>query len=334
MDIDLLKKLTQAWGVSGREGNVRSIIYDEIKDYADEIITDNLGSLIAFKKGTGSGKKIMLSAHMDEIGLQIKKILPDGRLKVCHIGWVWTAALYNDKVIFRNGIVGVVGCDGNIEEAKNDTGKLYIDIGCTTKEEAEKYVHVGDYCGFIGNFYELPEGRICSKSLDDRAGCYMLIEALRHNCGSCPNDIYYVFSVQEEVGCRGAVAAASRIKPDIGISVDVTPDHFYPCDLEGSNEVGKGIGVSIGNPSAMLDEYLVDTMLETCIQNNIPYQRDVMDRGGTDASSINLSNEGVRVCGISLVDRYPHSQSSVVSIADIENGIKLIDLYTYNKFEF
>ena len=334
MDISLLNNLTQAWGVSGRESAVREIIKREIDAYADEIYTDALGSLIALKKGNGCGKKIMLSAHMDEIGLQVKKILPDGRLKVCRVGWVWTSSLYNDKVIFRNSTVGVVGCDGNIEDAKNDVGKLYIDIGCTTKDDAEKYVHVGDYCGFIGNFYEIGEDRICSKSLDNRAGCYMLIEALKQNNGDIPNDVYYVFSVQEEVGCRGAVAAANAIKPDIGISVDVTPDHFYPCDLEGANEVGKGAGVCIGNPSAMLDEYLVDKMIKVCEDNDIVYQRDVMDRGGTDASSINLSNTGVRVCGISLVDRYPHSQSSIVSKSDIENCIRLITCYTSETFSF
>ena len=334
MNIELLKELCQAWGVSGREKAVRSIIKREIAPFADEITTDALGSLIALKRGKGGGKKIMLSAHMDELGLQAKKILPDGRIKVCRVGWVWTAALYNDKVKFQNGTIGVVGCDGNIEEAKNDAGKLYIDIGCTTKEEAEKFVNVGDYCSFIGDFYELTGDRVCSKSLDDRAGCYALIEALKNNGGDGPNDVYYVFSVQEEVGCRGAVAAAAAIKPDIGISVDVTPDHFYPCDLEGANEVGKGAGISIGNPSAMLDEYLVDKMLEVCRENEIPFQRDVMDRGGTDASSINLSNEGVRVCGISIVDRYPHSQSSVISLSDLENVIKLVGCYTACDFCF
>ena len=332
-DFELLKELTQAWGVSGRESAVRAIIRREIEPYADEITEDAIGNLIVLKKGAGN-KKIMMSAHMDEIGLQVKKILPDGRLKMCRVGWVWTASLYNSRVIFRNGTVGVVGCDGDIEQAKNDTGKIYVDIGCTSREETEKYVKLGDYCGFYGPYMEMANGRICSKTLDDRAGCWLLIQALKQNDGSGPNDIYYVFSVQEEVGCRGAVAAASRIKPDIGISIDVTPDHFYPSDLEGCNAVGDGVGVCIGNPSAMLDEYLVDKMLEVCEENGIHYQRDIMDRGGTDASSINLSNEGVRVCGISIVDRFPHSQSSIISKDDMLEAVKLIDLYTSQNFEF
>ncbi|MGN0980252.1 MAG: M42 family metallopeptidase [Candidatus Avoscillospira sp.] len=335
-NFELLKELTQTWGVAGREKKVRAVILRELEGAADQAYVDNIGNIIAVKHGKGGPdrKKIMLCAHMDEIGLQVKKIEPDGRIRVCHVGWVWTAALYNDQVVFQNGVVGVVGCCGNIEEAKNDSGKLYIDIGCTTKEDTEKYVKVGDYCGFIGPYYELQNGRISAKTFDDRAGCFLLLEALKRNKGEGPNDVYYVFSVQEEVGCRGAVAAAAQVKPDIGISVDVTPDHFYPCDLEGCNAVGEGISVTLGDPSAMLDEDLVEEMLACCEEHHIPYQRGVMDRGGTDASSMNLSNEGVRVAGIALVDRYPHSKCSVISKDDVLAGIDLIDKYTHRTFRF
>lgn len=136
----LLKELTQAWGVAGRERNIRTIIKREIEGFCDEMFTDAVGNLIAVKYGAvhPDKKKIMLAAHMDEIGLQVKKIEGDGRIKVCSVGFVWTSALYNDKVVFQNGTIGVVGCDGPVEEAKNNSGKLYIDIGCTSKEETEK----------------------------------------------------------------------------------------------------------------------------------------------------------------------------------------------------
>ncbi|MBQ2957515.1 MAG: M20/M25/M40 family metallo-hydrolase, partial [Clostridia bacterium] len=305
-------------------------------DLADEMYTDNLGNLIALKRGTDSAakKKIMLAAHMDEIGLQVKKIEGDGRIKVCRVGWVWTSALFNDKVVFQNGTVGVVGCDGDIEGAKNDAGRLYIDIGCTSREETEQYVKVGDYCGFIGQYYELKNERITAKSFDNRVGCYILIEALKRNKGKGPNDVYYVFSVQEELGCRGAQTAAAQIAPDIGISVDVTPDHAYPGDLTGCNVVGAGVGVKLGDPSAIMDEYLVDEMLACCEENGIKYQRDVMDRGGTDASSMNLSGAGVRVAAISIVDRFPHSQSSIISKDDVRNAVELTDKYTHRMFVF
>lgn len=332
----LLEELTQAWGVSGREKNVRAIIRREIRDYVDECYTDAMGNLIAYKKGTDSenNKKIMYTAHMDEIGFQVTHIEGDGRIKVYSVGWTWTSAIYNDKVIFQNGVIGVVGCDGPVEEAQNKAQALYIDIGCTNKEETMKYVQLGDYCGFIGKYYELQNDRISAKSLDDRVACYVLIEAIKKNQGQYPNDIYYVFTVQEEVGCRGSVVAAERIKPDIGVSVDVTPDHYYPCDLKGCNEVGKGVGVTFGNPSAMLDEYLVDEMVKTCEDNAIDYQRDVMDRGGTDASSMNRAYYGTRVAGISIVDRYPHSQSSVISKHDVECAIELVDKYSAREFTF
>lgn len=332
----LLKELTQAWGVSGREKNVRAIIRREIRDYVDECYTDAMGNLIAYKKGTDSenNKKIMYTAHMDEIGFQVTHIEGDGRIKVYSVGWTWTSAIFNDKVIFQNGVIGVVGCDGPVEEAQNKAQALYIDIGCTNKEETMKYVQPGDYCGFIGKYYELQNDRISAKSLDDRVACYVLIEAIKKNQGQYPNDIYYVFTVQEEVGCRGSVVAAERIKPDIGVSVDVTPDHYYPCDLKGCNEVGKGVGVTFGNPSAMLDEYLVNEMVKTCEDNAIDYQRDVMDRGGTDASSMNRAYYGTRVAGISIVDRYPHSQSSVISKHDVECAIELVDKYSAREFIF
>ena len=332
----LLEELTQAWGVSGREKNVRAIIRREIRDYVDECYTDAMGNLIAYKKGTDSenNKRIMYTAHMDEIGFQVTHIEGDGRIKVYSVGWTWTTAIYNDKVIFQNGVIGVVGCDGPVEEAQNKAQALYIDIGCTSKEETMKYVQPGDYCGFIGKYYELQNDRISAKSLDDRVACYVLIEAIKKNPGQYPNDIYYVFTVQEEVGCRGSVVAAERIKPEIGVSVDVTPDHYYPCDLKGCNEVGKGVGVTFGNPSAMLDEYLVNEMVKTCEENEIDYQRDVMDRGGTDASSMNRAYYGTRVAGISIVDRYPHSQSSIVSKHDVECAIELVDKYSAREFIF
>lgn len=334
--MELLKELTQAWGVSGREKNVRKIIREQVKDMADEMVTDAMGNLIVLKRGNGSpdGKRIMFSAHMDEIGFQVTHIMGDGRVKFCSVGWTWTSSAYNDKVVFQNGTIGVVGCDGPVEEAKNKAQQLYIDIGCDSKEETEKYVQVGDYAGFIGNWYEMKGDKITAKTFDDRAGCYAMIKALERNDGSGPNDIYYVFSVQEEVGCRGAVTSAERIRPDIGVSIDVSPDHYYPNDLTGANKVGAGVGVTIGNPSAMLDEYLVDEMLACCQENDIPYQRDVMDRGGTDASSINQSGIGVRVAGISIIDRFPHSQSSVISKKDLQATIDLIDKYSKRTFRF
>lgn len=334
-DENLLKQLTQLWGVSGYEKEVAAFIEKEAAPYADEIIKDAVGNLIVRKKGTGGGKgkRIMFAAHMDEIGFMVKKIESDGRLRVCSLGWNWTGSAYNSRVRFRNGMTGVVSCQGTIEEAANNSGKLYIDIGATSKEDALQYVNIGDPCGYMGEYLSLKNDRICSKSLDNRIGCYQLLQALKENQGG-PNDIYYVFCVQEELGCRGSKPAAERIRPDIGVAVDISPAHDYPCDLEGSNEVDGGIGIKICDPSVVCDEDVVQAMLACCEEHQIPCQREVIDKGGTDASSMNLSGVGVRAGGIVVVTRYPHSQSAVVSKKDIEAGIDLISAFSQYEFPF
>lgn len=331
---ELLERLTQLWGVAGYETEVREFIEKEAAPYADEITTDAIGNLIVLKRGTGgeASKKIMFAAHMDEIGFMVKKIEEDGRLRVCNMGWNWTASAYNSRVRFRSGLCGVIGCMGALEEAHNDVGKLYIDIGATSKEDALKYVKLGDCCGYEGPFRSLPNGKVCAKTLDNRIGCYQLLEALKENDGTYPNDIYYVFCVQEELGCRGSKAAAERIRPDFGIAVDITPAHDYPCDLEGSNTVDGGIGIKICDPSVVCDEGIVAAMEACCEENGIKYQREVIDKGGTDASSMNLSGTGVKAGGVVVVTRYPHSQSAVASENDIDGGVDLITAFSRRNF--
>jgi endoglucanase len=330
----LLKELTQLWGVAGREDRVRNFIQKRITPHVDRCYADPLGNLIAVKKGNGKGKRIMLSAHMDEIGLQVIKIEGDGRLRVRAVGWVWTSSLYNSKVRFENGVYGVVGCDGKIEEAKNDESKLFIDIGCDSREEALAHVQIGDYCGFVGDYYELCNDRAAAKSMDDRVGCYMLIKAIESLKAPTDHELHFVFSVQEELGCRGAKVAADRIKPEIGIAIDITPDHYYPSDLIGENAVGKGVGIKLGDPSAVVDQALTQQLIRCCEKNRIPYQRDIMTRGGTDISSINRSSGGVRVVGISVVTRNAHSQSAVVSHRDVDDAVALLCAFAAEPIEF
>lgn len=333
-DENLLIRLCDELGVSGYETKVREICEKECAPYADEMTVDAIGNLIVLKKGKGgeNSKKIMFAAHTDQIGFMIKKIEADGRLKVCNMGWNWTGSAYSEKVIFRNGIIGVVGCEGSIEDAKNHVDQLYIDIGAKDKADAEKHVKIGDVCGYFGPYFNLLNDNIACKSLDDRLGCYQLIEALKENDGSYPNDVYYVFTVQEELGCRGSKVTAERIHPDYGIAVDVTPAHDLPCDLTGSNIVGGGIGVKICDPSVVCDEGLVAAMEYECETRGIKWQREVIDKGGTDASSMNLSGTGVKAGGISTVLRYPHSQSAVCSKDDIEAGVDLCIAISAHQF--
>ena len=212
-DEKLLEKLTQIWGVSGYEKAVREAIKAEAEPYADEMWTDGVGNLIVLKRGLGGEKpkKIMYAAHMDQIGFMVKDIEESGLLRICNMGWNWAGSAYNERVIFRNGITGVVGCYGPIEEAGNRIEKLFVDIGVSGREEAEKLVKIGDCCTYFGPYEHLAGDRICSRALDDRLGCYQLIESLKENPGNLPNDIYYCFVVQEEVGTRGSKVAAQLI---------------------------------------------------------------------------------------------------------------------------
>lgn len=329
----LLEDLTQAIGVSGYEKEVREMIKEIVKDYADEITTDAIGNLIVFKKGTGTDKKkIMLAAHMDEIGVQVTKIEDNGMIKIKQMGFLWIPTTYMSRVKFRNGTIGIVGSTIDMKDVKDFT-KLYVDIGCKSKEEALKYVRVGDVASYIGEYAELKGDNVTAKALDDRIGCYMLIEALKKTKAQY-NDVYFVFTVQEEVGCRGSKVTAERINPDLGIAVDVTPAHDYPCDLEGSNTVGAGTAIKVSDTSVICDEYLVDEMVKCCEENNIKYQMDVIYVGGTDASSMNQSNYGVKAAAVSVVLRYPHGPNAIVNMKDVEASIELLSKYVDRKFEF
>ncbi len=332
----LLETLTGIWGVAGYESAVRKAIEEVVRPWADEMWTDGVGNLIVLKRGQeGPDKKrIMYAAHMDQIGFIVKNIEDNGLLRIANMGWNWAGSAYNGRVLFRNGVRGVVGCYGPIEEAGNKIEKLFVDIGAKNGEEARTLVRIGDCCGYDAAFVHMAGDRICSPSLDDRLGCYQLIEALKENPGTWPNDCYYCFVVQEELGCRGSQVAAQQILPDIGIAVDITPAHDYPNDLTGANKVGEGIGIKICDPSVVADEMVVDAMERCCEEKKIPYQREVIDRGGTDASSMNLVGAGVRTGGICVVTRYPHSQSSLVSAKDIEDGIDLMNAFSALTFAF
>jgi endoglucanase len=329
-----LKRLTQAFGVSGYEKEVRDIIKEEIKDYVDEISIDALGNLIALKKGIGTNKKkIMLAAHMDEIGLQVTKIEENGMIKVKSLGFLWIPTTYMSRIKFRNGTVGIVASTIKAEDIKNDFTKLYVDIGLKSKAEVLKYVNIGDVASYIGEYAELKDDIITAKALDNRIGCYMQIEAIK-KIDKPYNDTYFVFTVQEELGCRGSKVAAERIKPDLGVAVDITPAHDYPCDLEGSNAVGGGIAIKVSDTSVICNEYLVSEMVKCAEENNIKYQLDVLYVGGTDASSMNTANYGTRVAGISVVTRYPHGPNSMASMKDVEASIELLTKFVDRVFCF
>lgn len=324
----MLKTLTEIWGVSGHETLVSDYIISQVKGHADEIIRDSIGNLIAVKKGKGENKKrIMCAAHMDEIGLCVVKITKEGFLKVCPVGGVSANCSFMNRVVFRSGLTGTVASYSQAEDLKyGDIDKLYIDIGASSKEEAEKYVKIGDCAMFEGAYQEIAGRNVMSKAFDDRAACYIMIEALK-KMETPYHDVYFVFTVQEEVGLIGAETSAERIHPDLGIAVDITGSFDVPGRENGNAVLGGGAAIKTADAGVICDEKLVNDMIACAEKNHIKYQLDVLSHGGTDAGAINKSNQGVKAAGISIATRYGHSPNSIINLDDVENCIELLKDY-------
>lgn len=331
----MLKELTALQGVSGYEKNVRNYIMKVVEPLCDAIEIDNLGNLIAIRNGNGKNKKkIMCAAHMDEIGIQIVKFTSGGFAKVRALGGISVNGAYTQRVRFTNGQVGVLSNYSKAGEIKErDFSNCYVDFGFQNKEQAEAALRIGDTATFIGALEDLGEDRVMGKALDDRAGCYILICALQQlKDQALENDVYFVFTVQEEVGLRGARVAAEFIQPDIGIAVDITGSFDTPNDMEGNAIMGKGAAIKVSDASVICDVDLVDQMIQCAIEENIPHQLDVMSGGGTDGGAMNISGQGVKVAGISIPTRYGHSPNSIVSKSDLEACYKLLSAYVNLKF--
>lgn len=323
---ELLKKLTEAYGPSGEENQIREVILGEIKDYADEIRVDVLGNIIARK--AGSGEKMMLAAHMDEIGVIVTNIDDKGFLRFSNIGGVSPFTLIGERVIFENGTIGVFGMEklDDIKELKFN--KMFIDIGARSKEEALKKVRLGDKavyyrsCDILGDC-------VTSKALDDRAGCAVLIRALQ-NLKNPKFDTYFVFTVQEEVGQRGARTSAYGIEPDLAIAVNTTMTGDTPESEKMAVELGKGPAVKIMDRSVICHPKIKEMLIETAEKNNIPYQLEVLEMGGTDTGAIHLTKDGVPSGCLSIPTRYIHTPSEMASIDDMEKAVELL-LYVLEK---
>ena len=330
----MIKEYTQLWGISGEETRVSNFVIEQIKDYADEIMRDAIGNLIVIKRGYGDNKKrIMSAAHMDEIGLCVVKILDNGLLKVKRVGGVSAICSFMNRVEFANGIIGTVGTVEKIENVKPaDIDKLYIDIGALSREEAEKHVLIGDCAVFRGEYVELLDNNIMAKAFDDRIACYIQVEAIK-KMKTPYHDIYFVFTVQEEVGLFGSTTSAEYVKPDLGIAIDITGSFDLPNDDHGNVRLGKGAAIKINDNSVICDKELTEALFACADKNGILSQRDALAAGGTDAGAINKSNCGVKALGISIPTRYGHSPNSIVNKLDVEACIELLVAFTQEATE-
>lgn len=319
--IDGLERLCRINGASGDESAVRAYIKERVT-CAESVFEDNSGNLIVFKKGKKTPKnKIMFAAHMDEVGFMITHIDGDGFLSFGAVGGINPAVVLGRTLRLESGACGVVGTKALHQQSKEerkeipDFKDMYLDIGAASKEEAEKLAPLGSYAYFDADFFEFGDGFIKGKAIDDRAGCLVMLDMIN---GAPEYDAWYAFTVQEEVGTRGAKTAAFGVAPDIAIVLETTT----ACDIAGVSgskkvcELGKGAVVSYMDRATVYDRRLYALAFETAKANNIPVQTKTMIAGGNDSGAIHVSRGGVRTCAISVPCRYLHSPSCVIKESD------------------
>jgi endoglucanase len=325
-------------GPSGHEGRVREIIQDAVREHVDSCELDALGNLIVLKRGhrlaTGEQQppKVMLSAHMDEVGVMVSRADKDGLLHFEPVGGVGARVLLAQPLMLGDDLMpGVIGLkpihlqDDNERARLPRLKELTIDIGATGQEEAEKSAPKGTYGTFATSFAELGgELRtVKGKAFDDRAGCAVLVELLRTEY---PFDLWAAFTVQEELGLRGARVAAFRVEPDVAFSLEGTVCDDLPKEKDESptTRLGKGPAITVRDRSVVCDPRLVKHLLEVGEAEGIPYQIKRPGVGGTDAGAIHLATVGVASAVVSIPSRYIHSPVSVLSLVDLENTVRLM----------
>lgn len=319
--MELLKKLTGTYSPSGNEGLIREVITEEIREYADEITTDNMGNLIVRKKG--NGKKILLAAHMDEIGLLVNFIDEKGFLRFAPVGGVMPYCALYQTVVFENGVEGTVAYEEK-EDLKKDfsINKMYIDIGASSDREAMERVSIGDSAVFKGDL-RITGDMVTSKALDNRIGVYILIEVLK-KIKSPENDLYFVFTTQEELGLRGARAAANAICPDVGLAVDVTDTGDTPNCNPMAVKLGDGPCIKFMDNSIITHKEVNDALKASAQNTQTPVQYEVLKFGGTDAGAIHTSGIGVKTGAVSVPTRYIHTPRETVNMKDVAGAINII----------
>lgn len=317
----ILQTLVETPGPSGSEHVIREKIKAEIHGHADEVSTDALGNLIArkgaLKKG---GKRIMISAHVDEIGLMVTHVDDNGFARFLPIGGINPLTCLGGRVLFMNGTQGVIGMERLEKDEHPELGKYFIDTGATSK--ADSKIGVGDVCGFERPLLDLGK-RVVAKSMDDRVAAAIALEALKE-VDPGVNELYFVFSVQEEVGIRGAITAAYGVDPEVGLAVDVTRTGDTPLGVKMEVALGNGPAIKVRDSSFIADPRVVKWMVNEAKAQKLPYQMEVLEAGGTDGAAMQRTRAGVPAGCLSIPCRYIHSPSEMVDRDDVENSVKLL----------
>ncbi|MBO7310320.1 MAG: M42 family metallopeptidase [Clostridia bacterium] len=319
-----IKQLCLCPSVSGRENKIRQLLSSLVEPFCDELSVDKLGNLIALKKGTGGGKRIMLAAHMDEIGFMVTFIEDNGMLRVAPVGGISFVGAAYSRVISESGVKGTIVPNAKTKPEDYKSDCFYIDIGASSKKQADAMVGIGDFFVVEPHLQKLKGGRVCGRPLDDRVGCAVLL-GIAENLSECvlKDDIYYVFTVQEEVGCRGALPSAFAIAPDMALCFDVTATGDVPDASPMACRLGGGAAVKIKDASVICDELITSRLSEIAESKKIKYQREVLLRGGTDTSSMQLSGSGASVGALSIPTRYIHSPNEMCELSDAQACIDL-----------
>ncbi len=327
--INGLEELCRLNGTSGDESRVREYIKSHIK--ADEVFTDALGNLIVFKKGRKTPKnKIMFAAHMDEVGFMVTDITADGFLRFGAVGGIDPRVVIGRRLRLESGAVGAVGTKAvhqqSSDERKSapDFDALTIDIGAADRAEAEQFAKRGSRAYFDAEFFPFGDGYVCGKAIDDRAGCLIMMEMIN---GDPEYDAWYAFTVQEEIGTRGAKAAAFTVAPDIAFVLETTTACDIPSVSGGKRvcELGSGVVISYMDRATIYDRGLYDLAFETARKLDIPAQTKTLVAGGNDSGSIHVSRGGVRTCAMSLPCRYLHSPVCTIKESDYYAARKLAE---------
>ena len=328
--LELIQTLNAAHGPSGDEGGIRERLAELARPLADEISTDTMGNLIVRK--LGSGPRVMLCAHMDSIGFIVTHVEENGFLRVGRLGGISPKEAAYTPVRFAGGVRG-----GIVPEEKADFGKLkldecYVDIGAKDRETALKAVAVGDTM-----IYDSPcftnQGKVVSPYLDNRISCAILLKVLEE-MELCPNDLYVVFTVQEEVGLRGAKPAAWAVDPDYAVVVDVTDVDDTPGSEKcGTVRLGKGPAIKIMDSSVICHPDMIQKLESQAKTLDMPTQRDIMRAGGTDAGVMHTTRIGVRTGGVSVPCRYIHTPVEMADLQDARDCAKLLCAFVQSKLE-
>ena len=331
---ETLKALCVLSGVSSFEDEVRDYIRKRVEPYADSSRTDAMGNLIVFKRGTRpTGNKLMLCAHMDEVGLIVKSVSEDGYLKFGCVGGIDRRVLLGKEVAVGSkrvpGVIGLKAIHLTTAEERKKVPKLtdyYIDIGAKNKEEALAQVEPGDICAFVSDAVEFGSGMLKAKAIDDRVGCAVMMKLIEEDL---PLDCTFVFTVMEELGCRGAFGAAFSVTPEIALVLEGTTAADVPA-LPEERQVcwpGKGPVLAWMDNGAIYDRALFERLRALAEENGLTWQMKHYISGGTDARAIQRTKEGVRVAGISAAVRYLHAPNSVCSLSDAEQILALARLF-------